>query len=318
MDVPAPSKVSQIGLPGLNGGDYAPRAWWVFWQGGRYAYVAGTIAGLHVVDLTNPASPTLVNQRTTTQLGFGTQATNVVFAVGNLLVLTGSQPLNTETKSGLATYDISDPANPVLRDHEDELAGYSSMVNGNRIYDARATPYVWDISNPSAITLVGTGPQNPSKGGYGTVQDGFFLYGSSSRYMKLAVGSLPFTSVHTHAPTGFVQADWDFAVALGNLAFLGNDHSGSEVHEIDPANMSVVRTIPLAPDARSRYRGKRPPPDRAQRTGSGEQQDLLHRHRTGGSLGDQHHHHTLGALSRHGGRLRKPGRDPALPRRESR
>ncbi|MCW1924501.1 Ig-like domain-containing protein [Luteolibacter arcticus] len=252
MDVPAPAKVSQIGLPGLNGGDYAPRAWWVFWQGGRYAYVAGTSSGLFVVDLTDPANPTLVSQRTTTQLGFGNHATNVVFAVGNLLVLTGSQPLNSETKTGLATYDISDPANPVLLDHVTELAGYSSMVNGNRIYGARAKAYVWDISNPADIVLEDTGPANPSKGGYGTVQDDFFLYGSSTRYMKLDVGTLPFTSVHTHAPTGFIQADWDFAVALGNLAFLGNDHSGSAmvVHQTEPDTTGpVVNMVNPAPDS---------------------------------------------------------------------
>jgi PKD repeat protein len=227
MDTPAPVRISTIGLPGLNGGDYSPRAWWVFWQGGRYAYVAGTSAGLHVVDLTDPANPVLVASRTTSELGFGNNATNVVFAVGNLLVLTGSQPLTNDSPTGLATYDISDPANPVLLDYESALAGYSSMVNGNRIYGARSPAHVWSIENPAQITLVGAGPTIASKGGYGMVQDRCFIYGSSNCYVKLDTGAVPFEVVQTNAPLGFVDPDWDFAVPLGNLVFQGNDHSGS-------------------------------------------------------------------------------------------
>lgn len=255
MDTPAPSKVSQIGLPGLNGGDYAPRAWWVFWQGGRYAYVAGSSAGLFVVDLSNPANPSLVASRSTAQLGFGTDATNVVFAIGNLLVVTGSQPFDTPTPSGLATYDISDPANPVLLDHVDELAGYSSMVNGSRIYGARDPARVWSIADPANITTVATGPDVAGKGGYGTVQDDFFLYGSSSRYVKLRTASTPFTVGHTHAPGGFTNPDWDFAVALGNLVFLGNDHSGSTLvaHQAEPDTTGpAVNMVSPAPDSLQR------------------------------------------------------------------
>ena len=227
MDNPAPQRVSTIGLPGLNGGDYSPRAWWVFWQGGRYAYVAGTSAGLHVVDLSDPANPVLVASRTTSELGFANNATNVVFAIGNLLVMTGSQPLTNDTPTGMATYDISDPANPVLLDYESALAGYSSMVNGNRIYGARSPAHAWSIENPAQITHVGAGPNVASKGGYGMIQDNSFIYGSSNCYVKLDISAAPFQVLQTNAPTGFTDPDWDFAVPLGNLVFQGNDHSGS-------------------------------------------------------------------------------------------
>ncbi|MCW1885589.1 Ig-like domain-containing protein [Luteolibacter flavescens] len=255
MDVPAPTRVSRMPLPGLNGGDYAARAWWVFWQGGRYAYVAGTSAGLYVVDLSDPASPVLVSRRTTSELGFANHATNVVFAVGNLLVVTGSQPASADAKTGIATFDISDPANPVLLDHVSEPAGYSSMLNGHRIYTTRSSPDVWNISDPTNITLEGEIPNSASKGGYGVVQDNFFLYGASNRYRKIDVGAPPFTPVQTHAPSGFGQPDWDFAMPLGNLVFMGNDHSGSAliVHQTEPDTTGpVVNMVNPAPDSLNR------------------------------------------------------------------
>jgi len=252
MDVPAPTRVSQIGLPGLSGGDYSPRAWWVCWQGGRYAYVAGGSGGLFVVDLTDPANPVLIASRSTSQLGFGNKATNVVFAVGNLLVVTGSQPLTNNTATGLATYDISDPANPILLDHESDLAGYSSMVNGNRIYGARDPAHVWSIADPAHITLLGIGPDVAGKGGYGTVQDDRFLYGSSNRYVKLNTTTTPFSVDQMNAPLGFTDPDWDFAVALGNLVFQGNDHSGSAlvVQQAEPdTTPPAVNMVSPAPDS---------------------------------------------------------------------
>src|SRR5580765_191260 len=45
---PAPVKVGSISLPGITGGDYEPTVWWVCWQGGRYAYAAGSSGGLYI------------------------------------------------------------------------------------------------------------------------------------------------------------------------------------------------------------------------------------------------------------------------------
>jgi sugar lactone lactonase YvrE len=218
---PAPAKIGKIVLP-LTGGDYAPTPWWVFWQGGRYAYVAGTSAGIFVVDATDPSSPTLVKQIPVSQLGGF--SVNTVFAVGNLLVAAMSDD------NGISTFDISDPANPVLLDTltiGERAVGYSMMVNGNRILGANDPARVWDISDPTNITFVGIGPNVADKGGYGTFQDGVFHYGSSTRYVKLDVGSQPFTVLATYSPAGFSNPDWDFATALGNLVFMGNDHAGS-------------------------------------------------------------------------------------------
>ena len=215
----APVRLSELNLSTLTGGDYSPTAWWVSWQG-RYAYVASTTGGLHIVDATDPSNPTELSHIATGSLG-GFRV-NVCFAIGNLLVIGMSDG------GGIATLDIGDPANPVLLDVDTGAQmGYSGMVNGNKVLGAHDPARVYDISDPTNITLEGTGPNVAGKGGYGTFKDGDFFYGSSSHFVRLDISSLPYTVVDTASPAGFSNPDWDFGVALGNLVFAGNDHNGS-------------------------------------------------------------------------------------------
>lgn len=48
------------------------------------------------------------------------------------------------------------------------------MVNGNRILGGHDLARVYDISDPTNITLEGTGPSVAYKGRYGTFKDGHF------------------------------------------------------------------------------------------------------------------------------------------------
>jgi DNA-binding beta-propeller fold protein YncE len=223
---PAPVRLSRISLPGLTGGDYAPTPWWVFWQGGRYAYVAGTSGGIYIVDASNPSQPVLADRGPGMPNPIPISQTggfnvNTIFAIGNLLVISASDA------KGISTLDISDPLHPVLiQTRFDYEVGYSMMVNGNRILAAHSPARIYDISNPANITLIGSGPAIAAKGGYGTFQDGIFHYGSSDRYVKLNIAQSPFTVMGTSTPAG-TNADWDFGTALGNLILVGNDHAGS-------------------------------------------------------------------------------------------
>ncbi len=75
---------------------------------GDYAFVAAGQAGFHVVDISNPAEPTLVTTYDTTR---DTEATRVVrtfvdHEILDLLMLS----IGTE---GVATFDVTDPTNPV-------------------------------------------------------------------------------------------------------------------------------------------------------------------------------------------------------------
>ncbi|MCH9023518.1 MAG: Ig-like domain-containing protein, partial [Planctomycetes bacterium] len=232
-----PEKVAKLVLP-LSGGDYSSTTWWVFWQGGRYVYVAGTTAGLFIVDTTDLNDLSWVQIPTSSLGGF---RINTVFAIGNLLVMAMSDG------TGITTADIQDPMNPVVLQtltagDGDSDVGYSMMVNGDKILGADDPAAIWDISDPANITFVGEGQNVANKGGYGTFQDGIFHYGSSSKYVKLDLtqtdGSGNFVVLATNSPTGFTNPDWDFGTVLGNLVFQGNDHDGSAliVHDINPDN----------------------------------------------------------------------------------
>ena len=219
-----PEKVGEIfQLPGVGGGDYTSTPWWVFWQGGRYVYVAGTTTGLHIVDASNPAQPVMVdrgagrpNPIPVSQTG-GFRA-GTVFAVGNLLVITGNDA------SGMATFDISDPGNPVLTHLNGGDVGYSAMVNGNLILGAHDPARVWRILDNNAVTFVDLAPDVGGRGGYGMFQDGYLHLGSSSVYLKLDIR----TPGAYRAFGGLWPidggTDLDFATAIGNLAFVGDDH----------------------------------------------------------------------------------------------
>ena len=102
--------------------DYDSTPWWVCWQG-RYAYVAGTGTGLHIVDV-DPSNPQLVTRIPTADIG-GFRI-NVCFAIGNLLVVARSDG------NGLATFDIGDPGNQKLLHKTNHQVGYSMMFNGGR------------------------------------------------------------------------------------------------------------------------------------------------------------------------------------------
>ncbi|RMG18187.1 MAG: PKD domain-containing protein, partial [Planctomycetota bacterium] len=248
-DPRAPRKVGFLALPGLSGGDYAPTPWWLCWQGGRYVYVAGTSAGLYIVDASDPANPRLVdrggapNPIPVQQLGIS--RCNVVWAVGNLLLVAKA------SGSGFSLLDIGDPKNPVLLGSHPGSVGYSCFINGNRLYAADDPARVYDIRDPRSPTLLAVGPDVAEKGGYGMLQDGVFHYGSSDRYVKLDTRSTPFRALGTLRPRGVIYPDWDFATPLGNLVHIGNDHpfgSVLAVHSIDPDTTGPEVTMVSPPD----------------------------------------------------------------------
>lgn len=114
-----PVLVAAMQLPGINYGDVSGAIWGLSWQG-KHLYLGATTFGLYVVDVSNPASPQLVNTFTTAQLG-GVVA-GPLFALGNLLVVTTPKGY-----AGIATVDISEPASPRLLD---SVAGGSTSYIG--------------------------------------------------------------------------------------------------------------------------------------------------------------------------------------------
>jgi hypothetical protein len=153
----APALLKYMTLPGIAESDYESGNWWTFWQA-PYVYVGGSGNGVYVIDAKDPRNPVLVKQvATSTWGGFRVGPT---FAVGNLMVLVGNDV------QGLVTMDISDPVNPkLIKTLNTAAKAYSGILNGDRIITAGSDNQrlnVYDISNPSNITLTA---QSPDIGG---------------------------------------------------------------------------------------------------------------------------------------------------------
>ncbi len=225
-----PKKLASLSLPDIAESDYNLGAWWTFWQA-PYVYVGGSGNGLYVVDASNPSKPVLVKRIPTSAWGgFKVGPTS---AVGNLLVMTSMD------QSGLVTMDISDPRNPKVLGANTQTAGhYSGIVNGDRIITAGSDQrlHVYDISNPAVIKQSLQSADIGGKGGYLSIQDGYAHSGFSNKYAKV---DLRTGTVSGTGTSGISNRDEDFAVVLGNLVLVGNDHgNGSALmpHQTSPDN----------------------------------------------------------------------------------
>ncbi len=234
-DVRNPVRVSYLELPLITISDYDNGLWWTHWQGG-YVYGGGSGNGLYIVDARDPAKPVFIKRIATSQTGgFRIGPTH---AIGNLLVLSSTDA------QGASLLDISDPENPrllsVLSPTASGTASYATMVNGNRLVFAGATigttanngkALVYDIRNPSAPVLLGKSAALPTgtgddKGGYVGFQDQYVFVGFSERgFAKVDLSQASFPVVTTGS-SGLAGRDEDFAVPLGNLVFVANDHPG--------------------------------------------------------------------------------------------
>ena len=229
--------LSYLDLPGVSQGDYTG-AWWVFWQA-PYVYVAGTSAGLLVVDATDPRNP--AHSKTVTPIEISGARPAVVFAVGNMLVLAS---VNDGSRNKFVTMDISDPRNPLRLDTLDGQVGYSHIFAAGRIFvSGKETPprmHVYTVGHDGTIAYESSGSRSDAvgndldKGGYGSYQDGYFFSGFSNKFAKFNAGTGRIVGT---ASTDRSGRDEDFGMVLGNLAWIGEDHgkgSGLMLHDSDP------------------------------------------------------------------------------------
>ena len=140
-----PELLGEINLETMKGGDYSGTPWWLGIQG-RYVFVGGTNTGLHVVDMANPRKPLQILRMPVRKTGgFRIGPT---YAVGNFLVISSMD------SKGISTFDISDPAKPVLLGTSDHKVGYSSLFNGWKLFAVDTIPKCWDLSKPEEIKLI--------------------------------------------------------------------------------------------------------------------------------------------------------------------
>ncbi len=222
-DVTNPRQLSYIRLPDIIISDYDKGMWWSTWQGG-YVYGGGSGNGLYIVDAKDPSQPKFVKKISTSATG-GFRV-GPVHAVGNILVLTSTD------KSGISVLDIGDPVNPKLLSTLNEAESYSSMLNGNKIALAgsgtanNGVLMVYDISDPTRIQSLGRSAGQGDKGGYVNFSDGYVFAGWSTKGFAKHDLSKPDFPVVSSGSSGLAGRDEDFAIPLGNLVFIPNDHPG--------------------------------------------------------------------------------------------
>jgi DNA-binding beta-propeller fold protein YncE len=238
--------LSNLDLPHINGGDYAG-IWWVFFQA-PYVYAAGTGEGLYIIDAHDPTRPQLANWIPTSELAGLSPAQ--VFALGNLLVLVEHEGAK------IVTLDISDPIQPRLLASALGGFGYSHLFAGGKVLTsggpqlesvlpvlqgmepipAPRTMGVTDIGHDGSIAFRyhGSDSGGLDQGGYGSVQDGYFISGFSKQVAKFDIASGELLGTGT---AGIHDSDEDFGLVLGNLIWGGNDHNGGSAlfpHQTDP------------------------------------------------------------------------------------
>ena len=130
----------------------------VFGYLGEYAYVisyvgVSSISTLVVVDVSNPASPTIVGSTNT-----GTAGLNVadIKVVGKYAYVAGQS----DAQSEILVFDISNPASPYLLSSLPVAHSPQGLdVEGNYLYETfydQNSLNIYDISNPASLSQVGT------------------------------------------------------------------------------------------------------------------------------------------------------------------
>jgi len=142
---------------------------------GNYAYVADASAGLQIIDISSPTSPTFIGNYCSPQ-------TNNVNPSSVDVAISGNYAYLAEGVTGLQIIDISNPSSPTLTGAYN-TPGYARGVelSGNYAYvaDENSGLQIIDILNPSSPTLIGTYNTSGAafdvtvRGNYAYVADGY-------------------------------------------------------------------------------------------------------------------------------------------------
>ncbi|EDY22117.1 PKD domain containing protein [Chthoniobacter flavus Ellin428] len=195
---------------------------------GKYIYTCGegygTASGwLDIYDVSNPNTPTLVRSvDLPTITGFRCAS---VFVLGNQLVVSAS------LTNGVATFDLSDPTNPLLVNvfRGDTGANtYTSYLSGYRLYGGGQAGglYIYDVSDSQNIKLVDHVTTLGGTPRYPVLQDEFIHLGNigNGHYQKIRIDTVPaqiVADVPMPIPPGGGHANTEIAIPIGNLVYVG-------------------------------------------------------------------------------------------------
>jgi hypothetical protein len=207
---------------------------------GNYAYVADGSAGLQIIDISNPAAPTLVG--TYHSLGTSTVTGALDEPVTTWFVaVAGNYAYVPDQYSNLRIINISNPASPTLAGTYGPMSYPKGIdVVGNYAYvaDGPGGLKILNISNPASPTLVGT--YDPSNDEDDVVVVGNYAYVAGHeaglQIVNVSNPASPTLAGSLDTP-GYAQR---LAVA-GSYAYIADESYGVQVIDIsNPASPTLV------------------------------------------------------------------------------
>ncbi|HNC94553.1 MAG TPA: Ig-like domain-containing protein [Myxococcota bacterium] len=239
-DATAPVWVSALNLPGYAYPDaYFRVALSTFWQGDRL-YVAAGLLGVFVVDVSDPAHPSILNQvqevafmagrmQIVGNLAFGASA-----GVPRSLLWDLSDPDDWDL---LASFDTVDPEGAF---HPYYFSNWSGPYALFARKDGGGGPVVYDISVPETPVALGAAVAPDGDGGYVFRQEDLLFQGESN------FGAIyDFSDPTTPTPISRLEmkGDFDTLTPIGNVAVASVDEKG------DPGLATLVFPWATEPDA---------------------------------------------------------------------
>ena len=246
---------SKLALPGVDTGDYTQVAWQTAWQG-RFLYVSSSGQGFFIVDVADPAAPTIAARghrrpNPVPPVAYGGFPVFAIYAMGNHLV--GTSRFNNDWTS----LDIGNPVNPVLLDvfdfppghhncfgRPDACTYYSTCFDGDRVYTARqgtGRQIAQSLADPASFAAVDGSLLGANDKLYCGTQDGHLFLGGVRVFDKVDVSTSNWRKVGS-GRMEIPEPDHGQVTPMGNLVFVGNDHgTGSAFF---PHDKSPDRTAP--------------------------------------------------------------------------
>ncbi|MHB1037644.1 MAG: Ig-like domain-containing protein [Pirellulales bacterium] len=203
---------------------------------GTFAYVADTVAGLAIIDVSNPAAPVRV-------AGYATRASAYAVAIS------GTRAFVAEPSAGLEILDVSNPAVPI------RLGGYDTSGFADDVEISGTLAYlvgkdglmILDITNPAAPTLLG----RYDTGGFA----GDVVISGTRAYVATPFAGLQIVDVSNPASPvrlgEYTTIGLNYGVAAsGTLAYVVDRDAGLEILDVSnpaaPVRLGAYDTVGLA------------------------------------------------------------------------
>lgn len=253
-DPSAPFWLSSLELPGYAYPDaYFRVALSTFWQGDRL-YVAAGLLGVFVVDVSDPASPSILLQQTEVAFMAGRMQIvgNLAFGASAGVPRTLLWDLGApDDWNLLSAFDTVDPDGAF---HPYYFSNWSGPYALFARKDGGGGPVVYDISTPEAPVALGATIAAEGDGGYVFRQEDLLFQGESN-YGAIYDFSDPSTPTEIARVT--MAGDFDTLTPIGNVMVASVDEKG------DPGKATQVFPWAEAPDSVGPSVGYFNPPDGA-------------------------------------------------------